>query len=238
MKRFTFLLVLVALLAGAASAAFASESTLPPFKRMAPQRMELWQHGSPYWWKMLNLAAADTDAVLSLGACDSAAATTISTGFTAWTTTRNLTLTVSALGSSDNDIDAVQCVVTGTNALGAAITETFTAFTNNTEGTVTGSTAFASITSIDIPAMAGDSIAVSIGIGNKIGAPFTSAFDDNYIKAWVGGATETTGPTVEYSATDIELNTYDFNTDPDGSKDYDVLMFIPPYSSTSAASKW
>lgn len=81
---------------------------------------------------------------------------------------RNITATA---GGTAGDIKAIQVEIAGTDANGQAINETLPAFTVNTAGTVAGEKAFATVTSITIPAHDGTGATTSIGWGDKFGLP-------------------------------------------------------------------
>lgn len=109
-------------------------------------------------------------------------------------------------GGTAGDIKAIQVTINGTNAEGAAITEDLPAFTVNTAGTVTGSKAFATVTSVVIPAHDGTGATTSIGTGAALG--LGHRIDrDSVIAAYLDGTEESTQPTVAVSATALESNT-------------------------------
>jgi hypothetical protein len=91
------------------------------------------------------------------------------------------------------------------------ITETLPVFTANTAGTVEGSKAFKTITSITIPAHDGTGATTSIGFGDLLGLPYKLAHN-TVDAAYVDNAKESTAPTVAVSSTAIESNTIDLNT--------------------------
>lgn len=127
----------------------------------------------------------------------------ISTGITSPDVPRNLTATA---GGTAGDIAAVQVTVTGTNYLGETITETLPVFTVNTAGTVTGSKAFATVTSYSVPAMDGTGATVAIGTGAKLGLPVKLS-RNTIVAAFLDGAREATAPTVAVSSSAVESNT-------------------------------
>jgi len=127
---------------------------------------------------------------------------------------RNITLTADGTAGS---IKAVAAIVTGKNIDGETITETMPAFTVDTAGSVTGSKAFASVDKVDVPAMDGAGVTVSIGHGEKLGLPYL--LPTNTVLFGSKGATrEADAPTVAVSATAIESNTIDFNSALDGTE--------------------
>lgn len=157
-------------------------------------------------------AAADDDAVHA-AVTDNGSQQVITTAITNPDVPRCITATA---GGTAADVKAIQVVVAGTNAAGEAITETLPAFTVNTTGTVTGSKAFATVTSITIPAHDGTGATTSIGYGEKLGLP-AKLSRDSIIAAFLNGVREATRPTVVFSSSALESNTIDLNSSLDGS---------------------
>jgi hypothetical protein len=158
-------------------------------------------------------AAPDTDIVLA-AVTDDGEEAVVTTGITNPDVPRALTATA---GGTAADIKAVQVIVAGTNADGAAITETLPAFTVNTAGTVTGSKAFATVTSVTIPPHDGTGATTSIGTSDKLGLGVHLA-RNTVIAAYLGGTKEGTAPTVAVSASALESNTVDLNSATNGSE--------------------
>lgn len=121
---------------------------------------------------------------------------------------RNITATA---GGTAGDIKAIQVIIAGTNIRDEAITETLPAFTVDTAGTVTGSKAFKTVTSITIPAHDGTGATTAIGFGSKLGLP-DGLSRDTVIRAFLGGTKEATAPTIAASTTAIESNTATLNS--------------------------
>lgn len=131
----------------------------------------------------------------------------ITTLITNPTVPRNITATVGGTGAN---ITAVQVIIAGTNFADVAITETLPVFTTATPGTVQGSKAFKTVTSITIP-VNGTGVTTSIGFGEKLGLPYKLAH--NTIRdAFLNNVKEGTAPTVTTSATVLESNTIDLNS--------------------------
>jgi hypothetical protein len=107
---------------------------------------------------------ADADAIIASGGASSASPQTITTfnGVQGGTLSppRNVVLTF----SSHADWDSTTAVVTGVNSAGRTVTENF-AIPNGGGAAVTGSTIFASITSILIPAQSGIGGTFTAGVG-------------------------------------------------------------------------
>lgn len=137
----------------------------------------------------------------------------VTTGITNPDVPRNITATA---GGTAGDIKAIQVIIAGTNVEGVAITETLPAFTVDTAGTVVGSKAFATVTSITIPAHDGTGATTAIGTGAKLG--LRERLSRNSVTAaYLNNVKEATAPTVAVSATAVESNTVTLNSALDGS---------------------
>lgn len=132
----------------------------------------------------------------------------VTTGITQPSVPRNITATA---GGTAGDIKAIQVIIAGTNYADAAITETLPAFTVDTAGTVTGSKAFKTVTSITIPAHDNTGATTAIGFGEKLGLPDKLA-NNTVLFATLGGTREGTAPTVAVSSSALESNTVDLNS--------------------------
>ena len=152
---------------------------------------------------------------------DNGAQQVITTGITNPGCPKNVTATA---GGTAGDIKAIQVIVAGTNIAGEAITETLPAFTVDTAGSVTGSKAFKTITSITIPAHDGTGATTAIGYGEKLGLPYKLAHN-TVLAACLGNAKEGTAPTVAVSSTALESNTIDLNSALNGSI-VDVYLMV------------
>lgn len=139
---------------------------------------------------------------------DNGAQQTVTTAITNPDVPRNITATAGGTGA---DIGAIQVVIHGTNAEGVAISETLPAFTANTPGTVLGAKAFATVTSVVIPAHDGTGATTAIGTGSVLGLGHRIS-RDSIGNAYLGGTREGTRPTVAFSATAIESNTVELNS--------------------------
>lgn len=152
-------------------------------------------------------AAASTTAVHA-AVTDTGEEQTITTAITNPDVPRCITATA---GGTTTDIAAIQVTINGTNADGATITEDLPAFTENSAGTVVGSKAFATVTSIVIPAHDGTGATTAIGVGDKLGLG-AHLGRNTVLAAFLDGAKEGTAPTVAVSATALESNTVDLNS--------------------------
>lgn len=153
--------------------------------------------------KSLGSPALGAVAAVHAAVTDNGTDQTISTGFTAPDVSRNVTATA---GGTAADVKAVQVIVNGTNDEGVAITETLPAFTVNTTGTVVGSKAFKTVTSVVLPAHDGTGATTSIGTGAKLGIGrrlARNSVEDSYLN----GVIEGTPATVAVSSSAIESNT-------------------------------
>jgi hypothetical protein len=127
---------------------------------------------------------------------------------------RNLVVVVAA--TTVADIAAGKVVIAGKDARGAAISEEFTV-TAATAGTLTGSKAFAEITSITIPVQTGASVTFDVGWGDKLGLPIKLANGVHHIATYLGASAEATAPTFATSGTVLSDNTIDLNSALSGS---------------------
>lgn len=127
-------------------------------------------------------------------------------------------------GGTAGDIGALQVTVHGTNMNDEVISEVLPTFTANSATTVTGSKAFKTVTSYEVPAHDGTGATTSIGVGDALGIPYK--LDHNTVlAAYLDNALEGTAPTVATSATALESNTVDLNSALDGSK-VDVYLIV------------
>lgn len=165
------------------------------------------------------LAAADTDGVHA-AITDTGEDQTVTTAITNPDYPRVITATA---GGTAGDIKAIQVVVMGTNYADEAITETLPAFTVDTAGTVTGSLAFKTITSITIPAHDGTGATTAIGWGKAVGLPYMLPYS-TLLKAYLGGSADT--GTITADIDELEKNIFTPNGTPDGSKDVDLYLIV------------
>lgn len=158
-------------------------------------------------------AAASTTAVHA-AVTDDGTEQTVTTSITNPDFPRAITATA---GGTAADIKAIQVTINGTSVTGATITEDLPAFTENTAGTVTGSKAFKTVTSIVIPAHDDTGATTAIGTADKLGLNHTlSANTVIPGMTTLDGTREGTEPTVATSATAVESNTVDLNSALDG----------------------
>ena len=155
-------------------------------------------------------ATASNDGVhASIAATE--AAQTITTNITNPPCARNITITCAkASGGSDMDGDVV---ITGTNIFGETITDTIAEGAN---GTIEGTVAFKTVTSILVPGWKQDGDAITVGFGDKLGLPFYLYHIDQVIQCSLDYAIEGTRATVVADDGDIEKNTIDLDTNLNG----------------------
>ena len=134
---------------------------------------------------------------------DTAVPVTVTTDITNPDVARNITATA---GGTAEDVKAVAVVVTGTNIMGATIIETLPAFTVNTTGTVIGNKAFATVTSVTIPAHDGTGATTAIGTGAKLGLPVMLT-RNTVMASYLANVLEGTPATVTTDADEVEKNT-------------------------------
>lgn len=165
-------------------------------------------------------AAASNTAVHAAIDC-SAAATNVTSGFTAPPYARNITVTASATTAAE--ILAVAIKVTGKNAKGETIEETLPAFTAETAGTKAGVKAFVSVDKVEIPEMGGDTVKVSVGFGDICGLGYILPHN-TVLAAFKDNTKESTAPAVVCSD-NLEENTFDLNSALNG-KAVDVYLIV------------
>lgn len=156
-------------------------------------------------------AKADTDAVHA-AVEDNGESQVITTGITNPPTPRVITATA---GGTEGDIKAIKVKVEGTNVLGESISEELGAFTVNTPGTKVGAKAFKTVTKITIPAHDGEGATTSVGFGEVLGLGVKLAHN-TVLRTFLDGTLEETAPTVATSATAVESNTADLNSELNG----------------------
>lgn len=173
-------------------------------------------------WSAAEAAAASATAVHAAAACSATVDQTITIAITAPPCARNITATTSG---TSGDVKAVQVVITGTDIDGNEITESLPAFTVNTNETVTGSKAFATVTSYQVPLMDGTGCSVSIGFGDKLGLPYKFARNP-VLRTFLGTTLEGTAATVAVSSSALANNTVDLNSALNGTA-VTVEMLVP-----------
>lgn len=159
--------------------------------------------------EILGSPALGTATAVRAAVTDNGSQQVITTGITNPDVPRNVTATA---GGTAVDIAAIQVIVAGTNVYDEAITETLPAFTVDTAGSVTGSKAFKTVTSITIPAHSATGATTSVGLAGhgatvaRLGLP-VKLDRDTIVNAYLNGVREGTRPTVAFSSSAVESNT-------------------------------
>lgn len=123
-------------------------------------------------------------------------------------------------GTSSGSTKAGTLVVTGTNYFGQVISENF-AITDGLQTPLIGAKAFATVTSVLIPAENSPYAATwDIGTGDKIGLQRCMVGTGEYIKG-IDTGVAMTGETIAASATAVESNTAQPNPIPNGTKSFE-----------------
>lgn len=134
---------------------------------------------------------------------------------------RNVIVTHTAVDAADT---LGTIVVVGTDANGAALSETITP----QSGTVaTGTKAFKTITSITGAGwvIGGGNDTIKVGFGSRVGLP-DKLGANTVIMSILDGTREATAATVTVSSTDLSLNTVDFNTEWASTKAAEVFYIV------------
>jgi hypothetical protein len=158
--------------------------------------------------KSLGSPAVGATTAVHAAVTDTGVQVVVTTAITSPAVPRNVTAT--AAGTA-GDIKAIAVIVAGTNEEGVAISETLPVFTVDTPGTVVGSKAFATVTSITIPAHDGVGATTAVGTGAKLGLGDRLA-RNSVRAAYLGGVLEGTAPTVAVSSSALESNTVSLNS--------------------------
>lgn len=143
----------------------------------------------------------------------------VTSGITSPDVARNVTI----VGAGSGHLAAGTVTINGTDIRGATLSETLTL---NSNTTVVGSKAFASVTSIDLTAVTGNDVnnTVAVGIGTKLGLSRCLPAANTVFVATTDGVTDT-APTVATSATVVASNTAIMNTAPNASHNY-LIAFV------------
>ena len=135
---------------------------------------------------------------------------------------RNITVTSGGTAAS---IAASPIVVTGKNAEGKVITESFTPVAA-TAGTLTGAKIFTTVDSISIPQQTGTGATFSIGVGVNIGFSFRnlSTTQVKLVKKVISSGTESivSPGSTNFSSSNVEDNWLTLDVTPSGLSQYRV----------------
>jgi hypothetical protein len=154
---------------------------------------------------VLGSPALGTTTAVHAAVTDTGSPQTVTTAITNPTVARNITATA---GGTAGDIKAISVTITGTDINGEVLTEVLPAFTVDTPGTVVGSKAFLTVTSIALPVHDGTGATTAIGVGAALGLDRTFS-RDTILAAFLGStpARESTRPTVAVHGTNVSSNT-------------------------------
>ncbi|OII61204.1 hypothetical protein BJP40_06670 [Streptomyces sp. CC53] len=156
--------------------------------------------------------ALGTTTAVHAAVTDDGTEQTITTAITNPDVPRVVTATA---GGTAGDIGAIQVTVNGTDIHGNTISEVLPAFTVDTAGTVTGTKAFKTVTSIVIPAHDGTGATTAVGVGAALGLP-VKLDRDTVVAAFLDGVRESTRPTVTFSSSAVESNKVTLSSALDG----------------------
>jgi hypothetical protein len=170
----------------------------------------------------LGTPALGTTTAVHAAVTDTGVQVTVTTAITNPDVPRVVTATA---GGTAGDIKAIQVVVHGTNVLDETISETLPAFTVNTAGTVTGTKAFKTVTSIVIPAHDGTGATTAVGVGDALGLP-DALSRNTVIYTFFADVKEGTAATVTVSSSAIESNTITLNSALDGASEVRPYYFV------------
>ena len=153
-------------------------------------------------------AAAASNTAVHASITAGEAAQTITTGITNPPCPRNITISC-AKGSAEGDNMEGNVVITGTNIFGETITDTIA---EGADGTIEGTVAFKTVTSILVPARVSEGNAITVGFGDKLGLPFYLYHIDQVIQCSLNYAIESNRATVVADDDEIEKNTILLNS--------------------------
>lgn len=197
------------------------------------------------------MAAGTTTAILAATA-GASTTQTITAGITQPDAPRVLSLTV---GGTAAGVQSSSVVVSGMNFEGKPITETFNT-TAGTTGTLNGTKAFRTVTSVFIPAQVGTTATFAVGTLNIFGLKHRLFRNNTTVKVYTAtgvGVGMYTGlvlqgvPTVNANESLLELNTVQPLNAPDGTKFF-IVGYVydnwsvapyqdqPEYSTTTSTS--
>lgn len=163
--------------------------------------------------------AADADRLLNDQATTNTGPTEVTSFLAQPDVCRNITITP---GGTTADVRGGVTVVTGVDVLGQTRIEAFE-FDDNQSAAETGSLAFCSVSKVLFHAMDGASATFDVGVGDKLG--MKRCMDgDHVVFAALGGAYESTRPTVASNTTLIGGNTVDLSSAYDGSSDVEIFF--------------
>ena len=167
---------------------------------------------------------ADDDGITATAALSNTAANVVlpNEGKAVLPSARTVTVT---LGGTAGSIAAKAATVHGKDIAGNQISETLEAFTVDTAGAKTTAKAFREIEKVTIDAMDGAGVTMKVGWTAAFGLPF--ALDAKpLVFALLGGALETTAPTLTIDDDEVEKNLIQLSGNLDAEKTVDVYLFL------------
>lgn len=168
------------------------------------------------------VSAASAAAVLAATAAATGTKTTVTSGITQPDVPRNLTVTPA--GTTANILDS-GLVATGINIEGKPISELFQVVAGSTTAIV-GNKAFKRVDSFVLPGAQGSGVTFAVGTGAKLGVNHRLFRNNTTVKVYADTSSANTAtltltlqgaPTVTVSEGELELNTVQPATTPDGS---------------------
>lgn len=216
------------------------------------QHKNLYSISFGYTETRKKVAAGTTTAILAATAGASTGTTTVTSGITNPDVPRVASVTVG--GTAANVLDG-DVIVSGSNIEGKPMSQRFT-LTAGATGTINGTRAFKTVSSVFIPQMAGSGVTVSVGTRNILGINHRLFRNNTTVKVYsatavgVGGYTTLTlqgAPTVTADEEHLSLNTVQPATTPDGTTFYIIAYSYdnwslapiddePEYSTTTSTS--
>jgi hypothetical protein len=165
----------------------------------------------------LGAPALGTNTAVHAAVTDTGVQQVVTTGITNPDVARNITATS---GGTSADIKAVSVTVAGTNIWGDAITEVLPVFTVNSATTVVGLKAFATVTSITIPAHDGTGATTAVGTAVtadlRLGLPVTLP-RKTFVNLFVDDVVDTIADSA-VDSDEVEKNWVEPTTAADGTK--------------------
>ncbi|EQB20069.1 hypothetical protein UNSWDHB_2655 [Dehalobacter sp. UNSWDHB] len=167
---------------------------------------------------------ADDDGITATAALSNAAENVVlpDAGKAVLPSARTVTVT---LGGTAGSIAAKAATIHGKDIAGNPISETLEAFTADTAGAKTSVKAFREIEKVTIDAMDGAGVTMKVGWTAAFGLPF--ALDAKpLVFALLGGALETTAPTLTIDDDEVEKNLIQLSGNLNAEKTVDVYLFL------------
>lgn len=159
--------------------------------------------------------AVDADVIHAAITLPETGTTAVTTAITSPDVPRILSITGNAAGITGN------VVIAGTNIAGEAIADTIAAVD---DGTIDGAVAFATVTSITVPARNAEGDTISVGVGKSFGLPHIVGNAALLLVKLFDGSADDGVLTVD--ADEIEKNLFALDGTPDGEKLIDLYYLV------------